>query len=139
VAINGHIKSHKIGDNMAKFKIVKGREFKCTFIIKEPGSPDPVELIVGDTGSFILSTYGPAPSILLEVNMALGTLEDNANGKMFLTLTAEETALLPSDVQFGEDGFPLHPTCQALLDITSVVTGKIYAQVPQIYVVDIGD
>ncbi len=124
---------------MAKFKIVKGREFKCTFIIKEPTSPDPVELVAGDTGSFVLSTYGPSPEVLLEVYMALGTPEDSANGKMFLNLTAEETADLPSDVQFGEDGFPLHPTCQALLDITSAVTGKIYAQVPQIYVVDIGD
>ncbi len=124
---------------MAKFKIVKGREFKCTFIIKEPTSPDPVELVIGDTGSFIMSTYGPGPSILLEVNMALGTLTDNANGKMFLTLTAEQTAILPADVEFGEDGFPIHPTCQALLDITSAVTGKIYAQVPKIYVVDIGD
>jgi len=124
---------------MAKFKIVKGREFKCTFIVKEPTSPDPVELVVGDSGTFTLSTYGPGPKVLLNSTLALGTEEDNANGKVFLTLTAEETANLPSDVQFGEDGFPLHPTCQALLDITSAVTGKIYAQVPQIYVVDIGE
>ncbi len=124
---------------MAKFKIVKGREFKCTFIVKEPTSPDPVELVVGDSGTFTLSTYGPGPEVLLNSTLALGTEEDNANGKVFLTLTAEETADLPSDVQFGEDGFPLHPTCQALLDITSAVTGKIYAQVPQIYVVDIGE
>ena len=124
---------------MAKFKIVKGREFKCTFIIKEPGSPDPVELVVGDTGIFTMSTYGPGPKVILNSTLALGTDEDNANGKVFLALTAEETADLPSDVQFGEDGFPLHPTCQALLDITSAATGKIYAQVPKIYVVDIGE
>ncbi len=124
---------------MAKFKLVKGREFKCTFIIKEPASPDPVDLVVGDTGSFIMSTYGVAPSIILEQPMTLGTPTDNLNGKMFLTLTAEQTATLPADVEFGEDGFPIHPTCKALLDITSIVTGKIYAQVPQIYVVDIGD
>ncbi len=124
---------------MAKFKLVKGREFKCTFIIKQPGSPDPVELVPGDTGFFTLSTYGPGPKVLLNSTLALGTEEDNANGKVFLTLTAEETANLPSDIQFGEDGFPSHPTCQALLDITSASTGKIYAQVPKIYVVDIGE
>jgi len=124
---------------MAKFKLVKGREFKCTFIIKEPTSPDPVELIPGDTGYFTLSTYGVDPSILLNVPLELGTPEDNANGKVFLTLSAEQTADLPSDVAFGEDGFPTHPTCQALLDITSAATGKIYAQVPKIYVIDIGE
>jgi len=124
---------------MAKFTIVKGREFKCTFIIKEPGSPDPVELVLGDTGTFTLSTYGPGPKVLLNVDLALGNLEDNANGKVFLTLTGEETDLLPSDIQFGEDGFPLHPTGQALIDITSAATGKIYAQVPKIYVINIGE
>ena len=124
---------------MAKFKIVKGREFKCTFIIKEPGSPDPVELVLGDTGTFTISTYGPGPEILLNAPLELGTDTDNANGKVFLSLTAEETAILPSDIQFGEDGFPSHPTCQGLIDITSAATGKIYAQVPKIYVVDIGE
>ncbi len=121
------------------FKIVKGREFTCMFIVKLPTSPDPVELVPGDSGSFILSTYGPKPSIILTQAMTQGTLEESSNGKFFLNLTAEQTADLPADVQFGEDGFPLQPTCQALLDITSEETGKIYAQVPQIYVVDIGE
>ena len=124
---------------MAKFTIVKGRTFTCTFIIKEPGSPDPVELDTGDTGTFTMSTIGAGPTVLLTQAMTLGTSEDNSNGKMFLSLTAEQTALLPSDIEFGEDGFPLHATCQALLDITTSSTGKIYARVPQIYVVYVGD
>ena len=125
---------------MAKFKIVQGREFICTFVIKEPSSPNPVELLIGDSGTFTLSTYGPGPEILLtNVPLELGTTDDNLNGKVFLTLTAEQTANLPSDVQFGEDGFPLHPTCQALIDVDSQSIGKIYAQVQKIYVVDIGE
>ena len=124
---------------MAKFKIVKGREFTCTFVIKKPGSPDPIELITGDSGTFTMSTYGPGPEVLLQVNLELGTPTDNANGKVFLTLTADQTKDLPADMQFGEDGFPEHPTCKALIDLTTAETGKIYAQVPKIYVVDIGE
>lgn len=124
---------------MADFKIVKGREFKCTFVIKEPASTEPVDLVVGDTGTFTLSTYGVDPEVVMTNDMSLGTEEDNLNGKMFLTILAEDTALLNGDVQFGEDGFPIHPTYKGLLDITSAVTGKIYAQVPQIYIIDIGE
>lgn len=123
-----------------KFKIVKGREFQCMFTIKQPNSPDPVELIVGDVGTFTLSTYGVDPEILISnAELSLGTTEDNANGRVFLILTEDETADLPSDVEFGEDGFPLHPTCKGLIDITSASTGKIYASIPKIYVEDIGE
>jgi len=125
---------------MAKFKIVQNRIFKCTFIIKQSGTTDPIQLSMSDTGTFTLSTYGIDPQVLLsKVPMALGTSEDNANGKMFLTLTADQTKDLPSNIQFGEDGFPVAPTCQALLDVSTATEGTIYAQVPQIYVVDIGE
>ena len=124
---------------MAKFSIVKGREFDCAFVIKQPNSPLPVDLVVGDSGTFTISTYGPDPEIVMVLPLTLGTPEDNANGKVFLEMRDDQTIKLESDVEFGEDGFPEHPTYKGLIDVTSAATGKIYAQVPKIYVVDIGE
>jgi hypothetical protein len=123
-----------------KFQIVKGREFKCTFIIKEPGSSQPVKLNPGDSGSFTISSYGVAPKVIIgDLLLTLGTDADNLNGKMFLNMTAEETGILPADVEFGEDGFPIHPTCKGLIDADTFVTGKLYATVVKIYVQDMGE
>ncbi len=118
-----------------KMVILKGREFNCTFVIKANGTVVAVELDPTDTGTMTFSTIGPDPEILIPAkSLTLGDSESMLNGEMFLSLTAEETALLPFDNKFGEDGFPLSATVKGILDINTASEGKIYATVPEIFV-----
>lgn len=125
---------------MAKMVIIKGKEFNCKFVIKATGSTIPIELTNTDTGYVTVSTIGPDPEQLItNKQLTLGNEESMANGEFFLTLTTEETALLPFDNKFGEDGFPLSATIKMVMDIDTASEGKIYASVPQVYVENSGD
>jgi len=118
-----------------KFTIPAGRAFECTFQIKEPNSSTPMDL-TGATGTFTMSTIGVNPCIVLDkITM---TVDDALNGKFKLSLTAEQTTGLVSSKAGQEDGYPLTATYSALLEINQSEFGLIYAQVPQIYVTDIG-
>lgn len=120
----------------SKFVIVAGKDYDAKIIIKATGSTTALELVAGDTGTFTLLTIGVNPVVLLnEIDM---TISDGINGEMSLHLTDVQTTDLPSEMMFGEDGFPLSPTCMAVLDITSQAEGKIFARIPQVYVQDIG-
>lgn len=125
--------------NKTKFKIVKGKPFHATFVIKQPGSPLPVELDEATVGTLSMSTFGLNPEVIhMNIPLSLGSDEDRANGKMYFAMTAEETGVLPTDVAFGEDGFPLSPTVKALLEIQTSELGVIFATVPKIYVENMG-
>ena len=125
---------------MAKMIIIKNREFKCSFIIKASGCTTPVELQTYDTGTITLSTNGPDPEVLISLHpLTLTTEESMVNGEMHMLLSAEQTALLPFDNEFGEDGFPIVATVKGILDINTESEGKIYALVPKIYVEDVGE
>ena len=122
---------------MAKLIIVRARPYEAKFIIKASGSLTGVDLDPdNDMGTFTLYSSGVNQVLLLDkVPM---TITDAPNGEFTLTLTAEQTADLPYDVEFGEDFFPLVATCKAVLDIDTLAEGKIFAQIPEIYVEHVG-
>jgi len=124
---------------MAKFTIVKGRAFDCSFVVKKPGNTEPILIEEGDEATFTISSTGADSSVIIADHpLTRGTATDDMAGKFFLHLTEEQTALLPHDVEFGEDGFPLKATCKGLIDVTSQSEGKIYATVRNIYVESMG-
>lgn len=124
---------------MGKMIIIQGREYKCKFVIKGTGSLLGIELEPEDSGTITLSTIGASPEVLINnIPLLLGDALSRENGEMFMELTAEQTALLPFDNEFGEDGFPVAATVKGLLDVDTVAEGKIYAHIPQIYVEDLG-
>ena len=126
------------GEIMAKLIIIKGRPYEAKFIIKASGSLTGVDLDpLLDTGTFTLSSSGVNPCLLLsKIPM---TITDAPNGEFTLTLTAEQTLDLPYDIEFGEDGYPVTASCSAVLDIDTQAEGKIFAQMPKIYVQNLGE
>ena len=125
--------------NTTRFKIVKGKPFNAIFVIKQPGSPLPIELDLATVSTFTMSTFALKPEVIhMNIPLSLGTDEDRANGKMYFSMTAEQTDILPTDVAFGEDGFPLHPTLKALIEVNTSELGTIFASVPKIYVENMG-
>ena len=124
---------------MAKFIIVRGRSYEAKFIIKASGSTTGVVLDPNtDTGTFTLSKNGAGSCLLLDKILMTITPEGAPNGEFILNLTAEQTADLPYDIEFGEDYFPVVATCSAVLDISTVAEGQIFAQIPNVYVQDVG-
>ena len=120
-----------------RFTITRGRAFECQFIIKKNGSTVAIELADGDTGTFTLSSVGyNACKLLDSIPM---TITDAVNGEFTLNLTEEQTADLPYDVMFSEDGYPPKATCFAVLDIQSAEQGVIIVDIPQVYIRYIGD
>lgn len=121
---------------MGKVLIIPGREYEAVFTIKASGSTLGVVLTETDTGTFTLVKNGVKPTIVLDkIPM---TIEDMDNGKFKLYLTAEQTTGLEGEVGFGEDQYAALPTHKALLDITTVAEGKIYATIPKVYIETLG-
>jgi len=85
--------------------IVNGLEMSATIVVKEAGSPTPVELQVGDTArAYFVEKQGNNAIVLPDgggKDLSLGNLE---GGEFQLSLTAEETALFPYDFGAKEDG-----------------------------------
>ena len=123
---------------MSKLIIVKNRDYEAKFIIKASGSLTGVALDSAlDTGTFTLLSSEVNPVILIDKKPMV--ISDAANGEFTLYLTADETKDLPSDTEFGEDFYPEVAKCKALLDIDTVVEGKIFAQIPNVYTQDLGE
>ena len=118
-----------------KYTIYQGRAFTCVFIIKQPDSPTPMD-ITGSTATFTLSTNGTQSCVFLDrVPM---TIYDALNGKFQLDLTAEQTTGLTNKVAFEEDGHPTMATYKALIEIQHPTYGPIKANIPKVYVEDMG-
>ena len=118
-----------------KFTIYVGRAFTCVFPVKQPDSPTPMD-ITGSTATFTLSTNGlQSCMVLSKVPM---TIYDALNGKFQLGLTVDQTTGLIDKVAFEEDGFPTMATYKALIEIQHPVYGPIKANIPKVYVEDMG-
>ncbi len=114
------------------FTIPKGQEFYCMFVIKEPGSGTPMNLI-GATGLFNLSTIGfGCEAEIVDAAMAV---EDAVNGEISITLTSTQTADLLSRIGFAEDGYPPVATYKGRIDITGT-TNPISVDIPKVFISD---
>ena len=122
---------------MGKFIIVRGRVLEIEFVIKQPNSTTALPLDPKDSGTFTLSTIGPNPRILID-RVRMNQVAGKA-GTFKLRLDQVQTENLPYDEEFGEDNYPLVATCKGLLDITSAAEGKIYGDIQNVYVQNVGD
>jgi len=113
---------------MSKFIIPKGQSFEATIVIKSKGSPTGEPLNPTDVGEFIISEAYGNMCQLLTIPLVVS---DADNGKVSLTMTAEETALLPYDIGNKEDGSKPMQTCKAMVKMPilsgETVTGYIYS------------
>jgi len=120
--------------------IVNGLEMSATIVVKEAGSPTPVELQVGDTArAYFVEKQGNNAIVLPDgggKDLSLGNLE---GGEFQLSLTAEETALFPYDFGAKEDGSKPADTCKCLIDfnVAGLPTDS-KALVYEVYVENIG-
>ena len=100
-----------------RFTIPKGQDFYCEFEIKEPGASIPMD-ITGGIGTFNLSTLGfTCTEAIKDAPMVI---QDPVNGIISISLTADETKDLISEVSFAEDGYAPLATYKGRVDITNL-------------------
>jgi len=117
-----------------RFTIPKGQDFYCEFEIKEPGTSTPMD-ITGCTGIFNLSTLGfTCTEAIKDAPMVI---QDAVNGVISLSLTADQTKDLISEVGFAEDGYAPIATYKGRVDITGLEK-PISVDIRQIYISDMG-
>lgn len=119
-----------------KFEIVKGREFIATFVVKEDGSTNSLELDPTDTATFTISTISNAPEVI--INQKSLEASDPTNGEFTLTLTEEETSLLYSKKSGEEDMYISRASHKGFLEVETSAQGRMEAIIEDIYILDQG-
>ncbi len=131
---------------MAKVIITRGRPYELMVDLKQPGSPTTAQLPADATAIFYMMQKGiGCKSNILNKAMERVPLTEPVGGyldTMFkLVLDATETADLPCDVGYAEDGENFKDTCRGHIAIDSPSSPDItYADalIPSIYIADIG-
>ena len=130
---------------MAKVIITRGRPYELLVDIKQPNSPTGVTLPVDATAKFHIIEKGIGGKSLLVSDMTrvLDTpVPDPIPDTIFkLTLDDTETALLPFELGFAEDGENFRATCRGQITIDSPSSPDVnFADtfIPEIYVADLG-
>ena len=113
-----------------RFTIPKNQDFYCEFEIKEPGASIPMD-ITGATGVFNLSTLGF--TCVEAIKDAPMVIQDGINGIISVTLTADETKDLISEVAFAEDGYAPIATYKGRIDISDLIK-PISVDIRQVYI-----
>ena len=131
---------------MAKVIITRGRPFELMVDVKQPQSPTPAQLPVTATAVFHLMEKGTQAggSILVKdmVRVPVAEPVDGYVDTIFMVqLDATETADLPYEYGYAEDGENYRDTCRAQVAMDSPDSPNVQfadALLPNIYVSDIG-
>lgn len=101
-----------------KLLLVKNMPLEAIIVVKEEGSPTPVELLPGDTAKayFVEKSTNEAIPLTNGYKELIPNLTDPTKGEFTLNLTANETQLFPTKTGFIEDGSKARPVCKCLID-----------------------
>ena len=133
---------------MAKIVITRNRPYDLTVDIKQPDSPTSAELPVDAIATFYLIDKESNTAILskemIRQDIDPSDPNNDPNTAVFrLDLTTDETANLPYEFGYAEDGAKPRDTCRGHIAIdspSSTGTEIKYADalIPSIYIADLG-
>ncbi len=119
-----------------KFIIPKGQPFEAYLIIKSENSPTGEPLDPSAVGTFTISKAYEDMCQIVTIPL---TVVNAANGKVKLSMTAQETDLLPYEIQFKEDGSKPLQTCKAMIKMPILSGEIITAYLYSVYVYNAGE
>jgi len=133
---------------MAKVIITRNRPYDLTIDIKQPDSPTSAELPVDAIATFYIIDKSQNKALLSKEMTRLdidpSDPNNDPNTAIFrLDLTAAETAELPYEFEYAEDGTKPRDTCRGHIAIdspssTGVEIKYADALIPSIYIADLG-
>jgi hypothetical protein len=133
---------------MAKVIITRNRPYDLTVDIKQPDSPTSAELPIDAVATFYVIDKDTNTALITKEMTRLDTdpsdPENDPNSSRFrVDLTAEETALLPYEFEYKEDGMKPRDVCRAHITVDNPnATGEEIkyadALIPSVYVTDLG-
>ncbi len=130
---------------MAQVIITRNRPYELLVDVKQPSSPTGAILPVDAVAKFHIIEKGiDGESILVSdmIRVLPTPVPDPPTDTVFkLSLTEVETALLPFELGYAEDGEHFRPTCRGQITIDSPSSPDInFADsfIPDIYVADLG-
>lgn len=115
-----------------EFTIIKGKALDFAIIIKENGTTLPLVLVEGDTFSFSLVDKKTQGKLVSDKAMVLVNL---LNGEVGGSLSAVETATLPTMLSAPEDGYISRPNLRLVISGNTVNQGDMTAIIEDVYVV----
>jgi hypothetical protein len=124
--------------DVTKFTITKGSDNTFNFTIKQDNSTLPLTITESDTFFADLVQLSDDTPYTPVTNKAL-VVEDPANGKVSLTITAAETdnnagVALVKESGSKVDRYYLRPTYKLTLRCSTVNNGDFIVKVPEVYV-----
>ena len=133
---------------MAKVIITRNRPYELLVDVKQPNSPTSATLPADASAKFYVIEKGIGGEAILIKDMervypggASPNAEPPADTIFKLALTGEDTALLPFELGFSEDGENFRATCRGQITIDSPSSPNVqYADsfISEIYVADLG-
>lgn len=113
-----------------RFTIVKGLYNEYIFTIKQTGTTLPMEIDAGDT--FIARLYKLEDGS--ELDILTVAVEDAANGKLNVSISAEDTAQLDDEKGDKADRYYSRPMYKLVIACDTLNNGKFLARLPLVYV-----
>jgi len=138
---------------MANVIITRNRPYELLVDVKQPNSPTGATLPIDASAKFYIIEKGIGGKAILISEMervlpvTIPSVPPSTNAEppvdtvFKLALTGEETALLPFELGFAEDGSMYRPTCRGQITIDSPTSPDVnFADsfIPDIYVADLG-
>ena len=133
---------------MANVIITRGRPYELLVDVKQPSSPTGATLPEDAAAKFYIIEKGIGGKAILISDMerilpatVTPAAELPVDTVFKLALTGEETALLPYELGYAEDGENFRATCRGQITIDSPTSPDVQfadSFVPDIYVADLG-
>ena len=117
-----------------KFIISKGSDNTFIFVIKQDDSTLPLTIKAGDTFVGKLINLDTEVEYHLPTNGNDFIIEDSANGKISLTIDADDTHGLVALKGSSVDRYYLRPTYKLVIECDTENNGQFIAKVPEVYV-----
>ena len=132
-----------------RITITRNRPYDLVVNIKQPQSTTIAELPVDAVATFYIISKSDNKLLVKKQMTRLDTdpddpLNEPTEARFRLDLTAEDTAALPYEIEYAEDGTKFRDTCRGhiTVDSPSSANDQIkYADaiIPHIYVADLGE
>ncbi len=123
-----------MANTQIEMRIIKGKAYNFTIVVKDSGSSTPLVLDPTDTATLYISTNSSVPELLITKELTQGNSD---NGEFLVSLTPEETALLPFKAGFREDS-KFMSTCRGTIALTTVELGEGTIEITKVTVIDVG-
>ncbi len=117
-----------------EMRIIKGKAYNFTVIVKDAGSSTPLVLDPTDTATLYISTNTATPELLITAELYQG---DRNNGEFIVSLTELDTASLPFKTGFREDD-KFMSSCRGTISLTTAELGEGTIEIPKVTVIDVG-